>query len=180
MNVYLLLAEGFETIEALAPVDILRRGGIKVKTVSVSNKPYVKSSHGITVAADTLLSKLNISEASALILPGGFPGYKHLCDNPQVGELARQQFEEGRLLALICGAPTVLKQFGIATGRSITCHSSVISEMSDYTYTGKDVEHDGNLITANGAAHAVDFGLEILRTLAGEEAALKVARGMQL
>lgn len=180
MKVFLLLADGFETIEALGPVDVLRRAGVDVQTVSISSSHAVRSSHGVEVKADTTLTETDFSEGQALILPGGFPGYRNLAENAAVGEQSKAYFDSGRLVCAICGAPTVLKRYGVGTGLHVTCHHSVKDEMEGYLYTGADVEHDKNLITGIGAGHSVDFALEILTTLCGAEAAKKVKHGMEL
>jgi 4-methyl-5(b-hydroxyethyl)-thiazole monophosphate biosynthesis len=180
MKVFLLLADGFETIEALTPVDVFHRIGNDITTVSITESLAVRSSHGVEVKACTTLAEADFSDGAALILPGGFPGYRNLCESEAVGKLAKKFFDEGRLICAICGAPTVLKHYGIGTGLHVTCHHSVKDEMEGYRYTGADVEHDKNLITAIGAGHSIDFSLEIVRTLFGDEAVAKVKHGMEL
>ena len=180
MKVYVLLAEGFETVEALGPVDVFRRAGIDVSIVSISRSLFVTSSHGVEVKADTVLEDTDLSRGQALLMPGGFPGYCNLAKCEAAGKLAKDYFESERLLCAICGAPTVLKRYDIGAGLNITCHHTIKDEMIGYHYTGRDVEHDKNLITADGAGHSIDFALEIVRSLCGNAAVEKVKRGMEL
>lgn len=180
MKVYLFLADGFETVEALAPVDTFRRAGIDICTVSITKSLTVVSSHGVETKADCCVDGLDMDDGDALILPGGYPGYKHLADNETVGETAKRYYDTGRLLGAICAGPTVLQRYGIAKGSRITCHHTCKNEMTDYVYTGKDVEQDHNLITAIGAGHAFDFSLAILYALQGFDKVAHVKSGLEL
>ena len=180
MKVYLFLAEGFETVEALAPVDTFTRAGVEICTISISNSLTVTSSHHVETKADCLLKDIDLNDGDALILPGGFPGYKNLVESESVGAAAKKYYETCRLLGAICGAPTILQYYGIARGSRITCHHSVKEQMTDFIYTGKDVERDGNLITAIGAGHAFDFSLALLEVLEGKEKVAKVKLGLEL
>jgi len=180
MKVYLFLAQGFETVEALAPVDTFTRAGVEIDTVSITDDLAVTSSHQVETKADCLLKEIDINNGDALILPGGFPGYKNLAEAQEVGEAARKYYDSGRLLAAICGAPTILQCYGIARGSRITCHHTVKEQMTDFIYTGQDVEQDRNLITAIGAGHAFDFSLALLYALQGEEKVRKVKLGLEL
>jgi len=179
-KVYIFLAEGFETIEALAPVDVLRRGGIDVVTVSITDSETVASSHKVLVKADTTFAKVNLSDGDAIILPGGFPGYANLGKSAEVGQTIKNYYNSGKLVAAICGAPTVLKINEIGEGKLITCHSSVVADMVNYNYTGTATATDGNLITADGAGHSIDFGCEILRYLTNDETVTSVRGKMEL
>jgi len=180
MKVYLFLAPGFETVEALAPVDTFKRAGVDIYTVSITNSLSVTSSHQVETKANCLLKQIDINDGDALILPGGFPGYKNLAQTEAVGEAARKYYESGRLLAAICGAPTILQHYGIARGSRITCHHTVKDQMTDFVYTGQDVEQDHNLITAIGAGHSFDFSLALLYALQGEEKVTHVKSGLEL
>lgn len=179
-KVYIFLAEGFETIEALAPVDVLRRGGIDVVTVSITNSETVTSSHKVPVKADTTIAKVNLNDGDAIVLPGGFPGYDNLGKSAEVGQVVKNYYNSGKLVAAICGAPTVLKINNVGEGKLITCHSSVVADMSNYIYTGTATATDGNLITADGAGHSVDFGCEILRYLTNNDNVTSVRGKMEL
>lgn len=180
MKAYILLADGFETIEALTPLDILRRCGIDIKTVSITDSMEVISSHGLKVMADTLLST-GVSDGEMLILPGGFPGYVNLRENQKVLSLVRGYCEAGKYVAAICGAPTVLKEAGVARGKKITCHSSVLDEVKgDYCCTCADVECDGNIVTGKGAGLSLPFALRLAEILAPASVVEKVKQGLQL
>ncbi len=180
-KVYVLLADGFETIEALTPVDILHRCGIDVCTVAIGNSKTVKSSHKVTVNADLLLDEADVTDGDAIILPGGFPGYVNLADSVEVGNLVKYYYENGRIVAAICGGPTVLKRYEIATGKKITCHSSVQAEMeSDYEYVGGNVCKDGNLITGKGAGLSLEFAIAIAKRLVDESTMKKLFNGLQI
>ncbi|MBR4273237.1 MAG: DJ-1/PfpI family protein [Bacteroidales bacterium] len=179
---YIILAEGFELIEAMAPVDVFRRGGIDVKTVSLDEESlFVTSSNHTTIAADLLWSDADFTDADLIYLPGGYPGYENLGNSPKVGAVAKQQYESGKMLAAICGAPTVLLKNSIAFGKTVTSHSCCADEMSaKYQYTGKPYEHDGNLWTAIGAGHSQDFAIALAQELAGDAAVAKIKKGMEL
>lgn len=180
MKAYILLADGFETIEALTPLDILRRCGIDIKTVSITDSLEVISSHGLKVMADTLLST-GVADGEMLILPGGFPGYVNLRENRKVLSLVTEYFEAGKYVAAICGAPTVLKETGVANDKKITCHSSVLDEMKgDYCCTCADVECDGKIITGKGAGLSLPFALRLAEILAPASIVDKVKQGLQL
>ena len=179
---YIILAEGFELIEAMAPVDVFRRGGIDVKTVSLDEESlFVTSSNHTTIAADLSWSDADFTDADLIYLPGGYPGYENLGNDPKVGAVAKQQYESGKMLAAICGAPTVLLKNAIALGKTVTSHSCCAEEMSaKYHYTGKPYEHDGNLWTAIGAGHSQDFAIALAQELAGDAAVAKIKKGMEL
>ena len=180
MQVYLFLADGFECIEAIAPVDVFRRAGINITTVSLTSSITVTSSNGVEVKADATLGSVDILGGDALILPGGYPGYENLKKNDAVGRAVSLYYETGRVVGAICAAPIVLQHYGIGYGRKITCHRCIKDDMKDFVYTGKPVETDGSLVTAIGAGHALDFGLALLEKLCGTGAVEKVKPGMEL
>ncbi len=177
---YILLAEGFELLEAMSPVDVFHRGGIEVKTVSLDDEElFVNASNGTTVVADLAWRDADFSDADLIYLPGGYPGYENLGKDPRVGELVKKQYESGKLLAAICGAPTVLLKNGIGFGKTVTSHSCCADEMSaKYNRTGRPIEHDGNLYTAIGAGHSQDFSIVLAEALDGDVA--KIKKGMEL
>lgn len=177
---YILLAEGFETIEALTPTDVLRRCGIEAKMTSISDKMDIVSSHGVVVRADIVMESHDFSDGDAIVLPGGFPGYENLGKSVLVGTITREYYEGGKIVAAICGAPTVLAKNGIAKGDKITCHRSVKGQMTDYIHTGKAITRCGNLITGIGAGRSLDFAFAIAAALADEETIAKVKLGMEL
>lgn len=179
-KVYVLLAEGFELIEALAPVDILRRGGIEVLTVSINENKNVTSAQKVDVVADLLLSDANLEDGGVLVLPGGYPGYVNLSNSEKVEKILKQYVSEEKYVAAICGAPTILSKYGLFKGKKITAHSSVAEELKDYIYTANIVERDNNLITGIGAGRALEFGFEIAKVLLNDEKVENIKKGMEL
>ncbi len=172
MKVYVLLASGFETIEALTPVDIFKRAGLDVATVSIASTCDVTSSHGVAVKADAILGDdSDLADADLIVLPGGYPGYENLCRDSRVVAIARRQWESGKLLAAICGAPTVLATGGIAKGASVTCHHSVAETMraAGYKVTDERLTVDRNLVTAAGAGISLHFSLTLVAMLANDK-----------
>ena len=246
---YIILADGFETIEALTPLDVLRRCGVEVTTISLNKTRAVRSSHGVTVEADAtmeefMLKRSNAGSSSsagnagssssadnagssstagstsnagsntsnagtsssagssngstnttnadsstgassavrqALILPGGYPGYKNLCDSPEVGALITQFHKEGKLLCAICGAPTALKANQICRGAAITCHTSVKEELSDYySILSSAVVKYMNIITGMGAGRSLEFAFAIAEALTSKEKVEEIKAKMEI
>ena len=229
---YIILADGFETIEALTPLDVLRRCGVEVTTISLNQTRAVRSSHGVTVEADATMedfmhncncsasgtgtgtSTSNAGSSSsagststgasstgsgtstsnagssttsgsavrqALILPGGYPGYKNLCESPEVGALITQFHKEGKLLCAICGAPTALKTNQICRGAAITCHTSVKEELSDYySILSSAVVKYMNIITGMGAGRSLDFAFAIAESLTSKEKVEEIKAKMEI
>ncbi len=179
---YILLADGFETIEALTPVDVFQRCGIDVLTVSISDDIYVHSSHKLEVRADMMLLQNTLSDGDLIVIPGGYPGYVNLCENKFAGEILRNYQKSGKLIAAICGGPTVLKKNGICKGRNIICHTSVKDRMTDYIIAsqGTGVVVDGNLITGAGAGRSLEFSLILAEILTDSETVDNVRRKMEI
>lgn len=164
------LAPGFEEIEAVAVIDILRRAGIEVVTAGLDGDA-IEGSHGITIAADMELKDVEWSDADALVLPGGMPGSKHLRESARVRDAVASVAGSGRLVAAICAAPTVLVAAGILEGRRATSHPAHRAEMTGCRYEEAAVVEDGNIITSRGAGTAIEFAAAVVRRLAGEDAA---------
>lgn len=180
-KVYLLLAEGFETIEALAPVDVLRRCGIEVVTLSITDSKRVTSSQNIPVEADGILSDSDLSDGDMLILPGGAPGYQNLGKSSEVICLSEEYLNSSeKFLGAICGAPSVLEAAGLLKGKKLTCHFSVKDLILEGTVIDEKIVRDGNLITASGAGLGIDFGLKLAEVLVGIEKVKEVKKGMTL
>ena len=177
-KVAVILADGFETIEALAPVDVLRRGGQDVSLVTINDEPRVTTAHGIELACDDTIGAHDFSDTDLVVLPGGMPGTTNLRANARVCELARE-FMAGRRLGAICAAPSILAELGLLEGRTATCYPGFEGSFpAGVRPEALGVYRDGNLVTASGPAFAVDFGLELLRALAGDAEAERVANGM--
>ena len=176
--VYVFLADGFEEMEALAPVDILRRVGLTVKTVGVGTKTPI-GSHGIPVVADILDTDVVFEDLQAVILPGGLPGTTNLENSPVVQTALDKAVEAGCLIAAICAAPSVLGHKGLLDGRRATCFPGFETELVGATYTGETVEVDGPIVTARGAGVATEFGLQLVSELCSPEKAEELRRTMQ-
>lgn len=178
---YLFLAEGFEEIEALATVDILRRAGIEVATVAVTPSREVKGAHGVPVVADMTITDINASDAPWLILPGGLPGATNLAACSQLVEMLKRQVAEGRCVAAICASPAmVLGPIGLLDGHRATCYPGCEGACDHPGFTGQPVEVDGQIVTGKGPGFTFRFALAIVEKTLGKEAADKVAAGMLL
>ena len=175
-KVVVLLAEGFEEIEALTPVDLLRRAGIEVVTASITEDPVVMGSHKIPVTADTVMSRLE-GTADMLFLPGGQPGTNNLKENKAVANLIRKYQEQGKYLAAICAAPTVYGQMGLLQGRKATCYPGLEDQLLGAEWTGENVTVavDGQFITSRGMGTSIDFGLKLMELLLSKDKADEMA-----
>lgn len=180
---YLFLADGFEEIEALATTDILRRGQVEVKTVSVYDRKEVKGAHGITVIADECISECDFGTADWLILPGGLPGADNLLACTTLCEALKSHQEGGGRIAAICASPgVVLAPLGILEGKKATVYPGFEDRLKagGATPTGDRVTIDGKITTGNGPSSAFVFALSIVDQTKGAEAARQVASGMLL
>ncbi len=177
---FLFLAEGFEEVEALTAVDVLRRAGMPVKTVSITSALQVKGAHGVIVSADVLYDNTMFRDAAWLILPGGLPGADNLHDySPLIG-LLRNQFESKRgRIAAICAAPAVvLGAEGMLRGRRATCYPGFESKLLGAEYVDAPVVRDDKFVLGNGPANALLWALTIVEEELGQEKAANVANGM--
>lgn len=179
-EVYAFLADGFEIVECMAVVDVLRRGRVEVETVSVTGKRAVKSSHGIEVTADRLWEEIEAENAKMLFLPGGKQGTETLgAFKPLVSALKLAAQDAEKRVAAICAAPSVLGQAGILVGKDATCYPGFEDKLIEANYTGAGVVTDGNITTGRGMGVSVDMGLELLKLLRGEEIAEHVKKEIQ-
>jgi 4-methyl-5(b-hydroxyethyl)-thiazole monophosphate biosynthesis len=160
------LAEGFEELEAVTIIDILRRAGIEVVVASLAGSP-VTGSHGIRLAADTPLAALAEQDFDMIALPGGMPGADHLRKDPRVAALVRRLHESGRPVAAICAAPMVLAAAGVLDGRRATSYPGVLSQDGPARLVGDAVVVDQGVITSRGPGTALDFALALVEALAG-------------
>jgi len=189
-GIYIFLAEGFEDMEALGTRDVLLRGGVPVKTVSITDAYDVESSHGLTVFADMnradfqeILTQEGTSRDDVMIFPGGMPGSRHLAEDHDLMEVMKAHYGRGGAVAAICAAPgLVASQLSPLSGKRFTCFDGFEAPMQakGAVFTGESAVVDGGLITGRGAGHAVNFGLAILRYLKGDEAVEKVRSGLML
>lgn len=165
-NVILFLADGFEEIEALTVVDVLRRADIKCDMCGI-NGINVKGSHGIEVKCDKVLKDIDADDYNAVVLPGGMPGAKNLKENQNVIKIVKKYYGEGKIVAAICAAPMVLNEAGIITGKEITSYPNI--ELDNCNYVEKVVAEDGNIITSRGPATSIYFALKLVEKLSNLE-----------
>ena len=174
--VYVLLGTGFEEMEAIAPIDLLRRAGIEVKTVGVTGKT-VYGSHGIGVVADILPEDMELDAMEMIVLPGGLGGVASTRASKPALDALRYGWDQGRFVAAICAGPTVLADLGITDGRNATCYPGCEGQMgSANMQPGAAAVRDGKLITGTSAGCAIPFALQLITALKGQEAADEVAR----
>ena len=165
-----LLADGFEEIEALTPVDMLRRAGLEVLTVGITSKIAV-GAHGISVICDKLPEEIDLDMISTVILPGGMPGSLNLDASAFTDEILKSVNARGGRIAAICAAPLVLGRRGLLEGRRATCYPGFEGELAGATVTDESVVTDGNITTARGMGVALEFSKELISLLVTKEKA---------
>ncbi len=181
-KVYVFLADGFEDVEALIPIDVLRRGGVDVTTVSISDFPLVNSAHGVNVEADIMFEQGDFSDADLIFLPGGMPGASNLFAHKGVCKAVVDQFATGKKVAAICASPAVvLAPLGILEDKKATCYPGFESALAENnaTYTGALFTVDGNVTTGEGPAAAFPFAYELLSQLVNKQTSDQIAEGMR-
>lgn len=172
--IIVLLADGFEEIEALTPVDMLRRAGLDVKTVGVNSKIAV-GSHGIAVVCDISPDEVPLDKVSMAIFPGGMPGSLNLDSSPFTDTVIEAVQKNGGRLAAICAAPLVLGRRGLLRGKRATCYPGFEDELIDAICSGDAVVTDGNITTSRGMGVALDFSKELIRLTCSEEKAQELS-----
>lgn len=176
--VYVFLADGFEIIEALAPVDMLTRAKLDVKTVGVTGE-IVTSSCGVQVKADMSIEDFDFYDVQAVVLPGGMPGTLNLENNCAVQQAVDNANNTNTLICAICAAPSILGHKGLLNGKQATCFPGFEDALEGASLSKEYVVTDGNIITAKGAGVCIDFGLEIVKQLKGEEIADEIRKTIQ-
>ncbi len=176
--IYVFFAPGFEEIEAIATVDMLRRAQLAVTTVGIGAKT-VTGSHGITIVCDKSGDALDISDCSAVVLPGGMPGTNNLEQSPLVQSCLEQASQRGAWICAICAAPLILGHKNLLQGRRATCYPGYEQELYGAEATGDAVCTDNNIITGKGAGAVFNFAAAIIAALRGSEAAAEIKEGMQ-
>lgn len=167
--VYLFLADGFEEIEALCVLDILRRAKVQINTVGVSGK-IAHGAHGINVECDVTENEISVNDSfDMIILPGGLPGAHNLNDSPVVNEFIKKANNENKFICAICAAPYILGVRGILKGKRATCYPGFENQLEGAILTNTGVVRDGNIITGRAMGSATDFALEIAEALLGKE-----------
>ena len=179
-KVYVFLADGFEDVEALIPVDVWRRGGLEVVTVSTTEFPLVQTAHGVNIEADIMFEQGDFSDADLLFLPGGMPGASNLFAHKGVCKAIVDQFAAGKKVAAICASPAVvLAPLGILEGKRATCYPGFEKDLEVATYMGQLVTVDGNVTTGEGPAAAFPFAYDLLGQLTSPQKANQIAEGMR-
>ena len=166
------MADGCEEIEGLTVVDVVRRAKMEIVMISVTGKKEVTSSHGVTFLADVLAEETGYEDLDGIVLPGGMPGTIHLLENETVNAVIRKFADEGKLVAAICAAPSVLGAAGLLEGKHATCHPGFEEKLTGATTSEDEVVVDGNIITSRGMGTAIEFALAIVEYFSDHETAV--------
>lgn len=177
---YLFLADGFEEIEAITVIDVLRRAEISLTTVSISKDLMVTGAHKISIKADSLFDNLDFLNLKGIILPGGMPGTVNLENHEGLKKLILQTNDRGNLVTAICAAPSILGKCGILKNKEATCYPGFEKELINSKLSTNKVVVDRNIITSRGPGTAIDFSLKIVETLKGSEAVKSLKESMIL
>ena len=181
-TVAIMLADGFEEVEALAVADVLYRAGVRSDLISVTDARHVTSSHGIRVVADLMLEDVDLSTYTILFLPGGMPGTLNLKATPAIQTEVLRRSDESQPIAAICAAPSILSELGVLDGRHATANPAFVKAIA----SGGAIVHENPVVadefimTSRGAGTALELGVELVRQLLGDEAAEEVSRGVVL
>ena len=178
--VYAFLAEGFEEVEALAVVDVLRRAKIETKMVSVSDKLEVTSSHNVTIKADLLLEEAEFDKADMIFLPGGIPGTPNLRATEKLMEAVLEFDRQGKKLAAVCAAPSIYGELGLLEGKKASCYPGFEDKLKGAEYHREKFITDGNITTGRGMGGSIELGLELVRILKSEKESRELAEKIQL
>ncbi|HKL79184.1 MAG TPA: DJ-1 family glyoxalase III [Mobilitalea sp.] len=174
-KVYIFLAEGYEEIEGLTVVDLLRRAEIEINMVSITGNKLVTGAHGITTVTDMLFEDANYEDADILVLPGGMPGTLNLMQHEGLDKLLRLSANNEKTLAAICAAPRVLGSKGLLEGKKATCYPGNEEYLRGAKYNEGDVVEDGNIVTSKGMGTAIDFALTLIKRLKNVDEAERIA-----
>ena len=175
--VYVLLAEGFEEVEALTPVDLLRRAGVETRLVGVTGAT-VCGARGINVVTDLSMDEVDLAKADMLVLPGGMPGTRNLADSGRLLQVLQDADQAGKLIGAICAAPTVLGKAGLLKGRKATCYPGCEEGLTGALVRTEPVVTDGRITTSRGVGTAIPFALRLIELLFGEKKAKEIAESI--
>lgn len=178
-KVFAFLAEGSEEVENLAVLDVLVRAGIEVKLISITGKKEVVTSHNVHIVTDALIEEVDLKSADVLFIPGGLPGTTNMMNHPGLCQGLKDACTEGRRVAAICAAPSVLGQLGLLEGKNATCYPGFEDKLTGANYTKNGVVTDGNITTARGLGYALDLGLELVALLDSKEKAAQIKAAIQ-
>lgn len=174
--VIIFLADGFELVEALTPLDMLKRAGSDVKTVSINDSLEVRSSCSVTVKADMTINDLENEDIEMIVLPGGMPGAENLRNNKTVCSLVKGAFERNLPIGAICAAPYILGELGLLENKKVTCFPGFEQYLHGAVLSKNNTVSDGNIITAAGMGAALPFSYELVSSLKGKETADKIMK----
>ena len=171
----MMVSNGYEEVEMLTVVDLLRRTGMTCDIISVTGERELTSSHKVTVIADMLYEEADFDSYDALVIPGGMPGTTNLGKHAGVCGQLKKAYADGRLIAAICAAPMVFGKLGLLKGKKAICYPGMEDQLTGANVTYEPAVRDGNIITSRGMGTAIDFGLAIIAYYEGEEAAAALA-----
>jgi protein deglycase len=178
MQVFIFLAEGFEEIEAVAPIDVFRRAGLNVTTVSITDNLKVCGAHDIALMADACFSKVNFQGEFLIFLPGGMPGTTNLGKHAGLKNLIEMQAIKGRTIAAICAAPSILGEMGVLKSKEAICYPGFEHLLKDARISTSKIVKSDNIFTAKGPGVSIPFALRIVEELKGKKVAEQVAQAM--
>jgi 4-methyl-5(b-hydroxyethyl)-thiazole monophosphate biosynthesis len=178
-KVLIPLAAGFEELEAITLIDLMRRAEFDVTTAGLDDQP-VKASRGNVIIPDTSIDQVADQKFDLIVLPGGLPGADNLRDNPTVQNLIKNQHQRGEMIGAICAAPKALASAGVLKGKTITCYPGALDQVdsSSFHISGERLERDGNISTSRGPGTAMDFALDLIEPLGGSDLKEKIAGQM--
>lgn len=179
MTVYAMLADGFEEVEALAVVDVLKRADMDVKMISLNGKEIVTGTHGIGVVADLKFAQADFNQCDLIFLPGGMPGTIHLQEHAGLIKQIKEFAEQGKWLAAICAAPSVFGSLGLLEGKKAVCFPGFEKYLTGAEIMDERVVLDGHIFTSRGMGTALDLGLAIVGQIKGKEAEEELAHSIQ-
>ncbi len=172
------LAKGFEEIEAITPIDVLRRANLDVKTIGIGGK-IIEGTHGIKIEADLEIENLNINDIDGIILPGGMPGTTNLSKNEKLKDIILKCNEKKQMIAAICAAPSILGEMGILKDKKACCYPGFEDKLLGANISSEEVCVSENIITSKGPGTALNFSLKIVEYICGKEIKEKVRKSMQ-
>ncbi|HHU89857.1 MAG TPA: DJ-1/PfpI family protein [Clostridiaceae bacterium] len=178
MKVYVMLADGFEEIEAITVVDVLRRGEAETTMVSIKSDKFVLGAHNILIVADTTIEEIEIMPEDMIVIPGGGKGVQKLSESKTLQSLLRKHQEQKGMLAAICAGPTIPGKMGFYNGVKATCYPGCEEELEGAIISNNDVVVDKNFITSKGPANSLGFAYTLLSLIKGEEISEEIQKGM--
>ena len=177
-KVYAFFATGYEEVEALTVVDLLRRAAVEVNMVSMTGEDYIVGSHGISINMDSKFDDNDYSDGAVFFLPGGMPGTTNLLAHQGLCKLLVEKCGEGKRLAAVCAAPSVFGQLGLLQGKKATSYPGFEDKLTGAEYSLDSVVTDGNITTSRGMGTSIDLGLELISLLCDKETAMSIGKGI--